>query len=42
MVDVRVLQGIHFRFADTVGRRQGERIGLWTFLTFLRPVRGEQ
>jgi hypothetical protein len=40
VVDVRVLQGIHFRFADEAGRRQGERIALWTFFNVLRPLHG--
>jgi hypothetical protein len=38
MVDVRVYQGIHFRFADTAGRRQGTRIAKQAFNHFLRPV----
>jgi hypothetical protein len=40
MVDVRVWQGIHFRFADEIGMRQGSRIGHWTFHKALRPMRG--
>jgi hypothetical protein len=40
VVDVRVLQGIHFRFADEAGRRQGSRIAHWTFQRFLRPLPG--
>ncbi len=40
MVDVRVWQGIHFRFADEIGMRQGSRVGHWTFHKALRPVRG--
>lgn len=39
VVDVRILQGIHFRFAEDEGRRQGTRIGLWTYLKLLRPLR---
>ena len=39
VVEVRVLQGIHFRTADERGRRQGERIAQWIFRNFLRPLR---
>ncbi|HEX5213872.1 MAG TPA: vanadium-dependent haloperoxidase [Vicinamibacterales bacterium] len=39
MVEVRIYQGIHFRFADEDGRQQGVRIGHWTFQKFLRPLR---
>jgi PAP2 superfamily len=42
MVDVRVWQGIHFRFADEIGMRQGSRVGHWTFHKALRPVRGRR
>ncbi len=38
MVDVRIYQGIHFRFADVDGREQGVRIGHWAFQKFLRPA----
>ena len=38
VVDVRVLQGIHFRFADTAARTQGRNIAKWAFKRFLRPV----
>jgi hypothetical protein len=40
MVDVRIWQGIHFRFADTAGRTQGQRIAHWTFHKALKPVPG--
>jgi len=40
MVEVRILQGIHFRSADEQGRRQGGRVAHWTFQKFLRPVGG--
>lgn len=40
MVDVRIWQGIHFRFADTAGRTQGSRVGHWTFRKALRPLPG--
>lgn len=38
IVDARVFQGIHFRFGDRVGRRQGMHISNWTFSHFLRPL----
>ena len=38
VVDARVLQGIHFRFADTAARAQGRRIAEWTFSHFLLPI----
>lgn len=37
MIDVRVYQGIHFRFGDEVGYRQGVRSANWTFSHVLRP-----
>ena len=40
MVEVRIYQGIHFRFADVDGRDQGTRVGHWTFQKFLRPLHG--
>jgi hypothetical protein len=39
MVDVRVYQGIHFRFADTAARVEGTRVALQAFSHFLRPRR---
>ena len=42
MVDVRIWQGIHFRFADTAGREQGQRIAHWTFHKALKPVPGNR
>jgi hypothetical protein len=38
VVDVRIWQGIHFRFADEMGRKQGERVAIWVFQNFLKPV----
>ena len=38
VVDVRILQGIHFRFADEAGRNQGLAVAFWVFKNFLRPV----
>ena len=38
VVDARVLQGIHFRFDDTTGRKQGEGVADYVFENFLRPL----
>jgi len=38
VVDARILQGIHFRFADAVGRRQGTHSANWAFGHVLRPL----
>lgn len=40
VVEVRILQGIHFRTADVVGRTQGSRIAHWAFQNYLKPVPG--
>jgi len=40
VVEVRILQGIHFRFADEQARRQGRRVAHWVFKKSLRPVPG--
>ncbi|HET6645752.1 MAG TPA: vanadium-dependent haloperoxidase [Pyrinomonadaceae bacterium] len=37
VVDARVYQGIHFRFADTAARKQGKQIAQWAFSHFFRP-----
>ena len=37
IVEVRILQGIHFRSADIEGRRQGARVAHWAYQRFLRP-----
>ena len=42
IVDVRILQGIHFRSADEEGRRQGARVAHWVFQRYLRPVPGSR
>jgi hypothetical protein len=31
VVNVRIYQGIHFRFADVAGREQGEKVADWVF-----------
>ena len=41
VVDVRIYQGIHFRFADVAGRSQGRHVASWAFKHFLLPV-GDQ
>ncbi|HZO56272.1 MAG TPA: vanadium-dependent haloperoxidase, partial [Bryobacteraceae bacterium] len=41
VVDARVYEGIHFRFADADGRSQGESVAKWTFKHFLRPVKDD-
>ena len=40
IVEVRILQGIHFRSADVEGRRQGARVAHWAYQKFLRPLPG--
>ncbi len=37
MVDVRIYQGIHFRFADR-SSKPGRRVAKWAFTHYLRPV----
>jgi hypothetical protein len=41
VVDARILLGIHFRFADTAARKQGQQVAEWTFNHFLLPLRGD-
>jgi len=38
IVDARIYEGIHFRSADEVGRRQGKHVANWAFAHFLRPL----
>jgi hypothetical protein len=38
VVNARIYEGIHFRFADVAGRRQGRQVAKWAFKHFLRPV----
>jgi len=38
VVNVRIYEGIHFRFADTAARRQGRTVAKWAFTHALRPV----
>ena len=37
-VDVRVYQGLHFRTADEVGRKQGRQVADWVFAHALLPI----
>jgi hypothetical protein len=38
IVEARIYEGIHFRSADTVARRQGKHVANWAFAHFLRPI----
>jgi hypothetical protein len=38
VVNVRVYQGIHFRFADVIARKQGRHVAQWAFAHSLRPL----
>ena len=38
VVNARIWEGIHFRFADTEARTQGTRVANWAFANFLRPI----
>ncbi len=40
VVEARILQGIHFRTADLVGREQGREAAKWAYKHILRPLRG--
>ena len=41
VVNARIYEGIHFRFADTEARKQGRREAQWAFSHFLRPLDDE-
>jgi hypothetical protein len=41
VVEARILQGIHFRAADVVGRKQGRSVAKWVFKHYLRPIHGD-
>jgi hypothetical protein len=41
VVDARIYEGIHFRFADTAARKQGRQVAKWAFKHFLRPVHSD-
>jgi hypothetical protein len=38
VVNARVYEGIHFRFADVQARKQGRLVAQWAFSHFLRPL----
>jgi hypothetical protein len=38
VVDGRIYQGIHFRFADEAARTQGRQVATWAFENHLRPL----
>lgn len=38
VVDARIYEGIHFRFADEGARQQGRQVAKWVFKNFLRPL----
>jgi hypothetical protein len=38
VVNARIWEGIHFRFADVQARKQGRHVAQWVFAHFLRPV----
>ena len=38
VVEARILQGIHFRFADADARKQSEHVAQWAHSHFFRPV----
>ena len=39
VVDARIYQGIHFRFADEAAYKQGGQVASWAFKNFLRPLK---
>jgi hypothetical protein len=41
VVNARIYEGIHFRFADTDARKQGRHVAQWAFSHFLRPLEDE-
>jgi hypothetical protein len=38
VVNARIYEGIHFRFADVQARKQGRDVAQWIFYHFLRSV----
>ncbi|PWT95065.1 MAG: hypothetical protein C5B55_01725 [Blastocatellia bacterium] len=38
VVDARIYEGIHFRFADELARKQGRLVAQWVRDHFLRPI----
>ncbi|HYN09558.1 MAG TPA: vanadium-dependent haloperoxidase [Vicinamibacterales bacterium] len=41
VINARIYQGIHFRFADEDAMRQGSRVAHWVFQKFLKPLHGK-
>ena len=39
VVEARIYEGIHFRFADEAAQRQGRSVAQWVIDRFLRPAR---
>ncbi len=42
VVNARIYEGIHFRTADEMGRKQGEHVANWVFGKFLKPLDDSQ
>ena len=42
VVDARIYEGIHFRFADEAARTQGRQVADWAFNNYLRPIEGPE
>src|SRR5262249_5722170 len=42
VVNARIYEGIHFRFADVEARKQGRHVAQWAFAHFLRPADDDQ
>jgi hypothetical protein len=42
VVNARVYEGIHFRFADVDAWKQGRHVAQWAFAHFLRPVEDDE
>lgn len=38
VVNARIYEGIHFRFADVDARKQGKQVAQWAFSHFLKPL----
>ncbi len=38
VVDARIYEGIHFRFADEAARKQGRQVADWAFRHYMRPL----
>lgn len=42
VVEARIYEGIHFRFADVQARKQGRHVAQWVFSHFLRSVNDDE